>query len=93
MKKGFQKSKNKSIFYVLKNNGSIMILCIHVEELIFIGNNLHLLQEFKKEIMEAHEMIDLDLCIISWGLKFLKYLMESLSLKGNMPATLSKDLR
>lgn len=58
---GFQKSQNEPTLYILKNGASILIVSLYVDDLIFTGNDEHLVQQFKKNMMSTYEMSDLGL--------------------------------
>jgi hypothetical protein len=62
MKKGFEKSKNEPTLYV-KRQGmvDILIVALYVDDLIFTGNNLKMIEDFRKEMMMRYEMNDLGL--------------------------------
>jgi len=47
--------------YVKKENGSIIIVCLYVDDLLFTGNDVKMMQKFKQDMMQAYEMSDLGL--------------------------------
>lgn len=44
-----------------KENDNIIIVCLYMDDLLFIGNNVKMIQKFKKDMMQAYEMSDLGL--------------------------------
>ncbi|VVA34844.1 Hypothetical predicted protein, partial [Prunus dulcis] len=58
---GFQKSQSEPTLYILKKGASILIVSLYVDDLIFTGNDEHLIQQFKKDMMSTYEMSDLGL--------------------------------
>jgi len=62
MEKGFEKSKNDPTLYVKRQGMTdILIIALYVDDLIFTGNNLKLIEDFRKEMMMRYEMNDLGL--------------------------------
>lgn len=59
--KGFQRSKSELTLYVMRKGASILIVSVYTNDLIFIGNDGNMIQEFKKEMMKAYAMSDLGL--------------------------------
>ena len=47
--------------YVKKEHGSIIIVCLYVDDLLFTGNDVKMMQNFKQDMMQAYEMSDLGL--------------------------------
>jgi len=46
---------------VKKEHGSIIIVCLYVDDLLFTGNDVKMMQKFKQDMMQAYEMSDLGL--------------------------------
>ena len=61
LKNNFQKSKSEATFYVKKEDVSIIIVCLYVDDLLFTGNDVKMMQNFKQDMMQAYEMSDLGL--------------------------------
>jgi len=62
MEKGFEKSKNEPTLYVKRQGvADILIVSLYVDDLVFIGNNSKLIEDFRKEMMMRYEMNDLGL--------------------------------
>lgn len=79
--KGFQKSQNEPIFYVLKKGASVLIVSLYVDDLIFTDNDETIIQDFKIDMMNTYEVSDLGLAISFWELKYLKQKIEFSFLK------------
>ena len=39
-----------------KEHGSIIIVCLYVDDLLFTGNDVKMMQNFKQHMMQAYEM-------------------------------------
>ena len=61
MKINFQRSKSEATLYVKKEHGSIIIVCLYVDDLLFIENEVKMMQNFIEDMMQAYEMSDLGL--------------------------------
>ena len=44
-----------------KEHGNIIIVCLNVDDLLFTGNDVKMMQNFKEDMMQAYEMSDLGL--------------------------------
>ncbi|BBH04777.1 BURP domain-containing protein, partial [Prunus dulcis] len=59
---GFTKSQSEATLYVkTRGDASILIVSIYVDDIVYTGNNQAMLEEFKQDMMEKYEMIDLGL--------------------------------
>ncbi|KAG8478853.1 hypothetical protein CXB51_028662 [Gossypium anomalum] len=59
-KNGFMKSPYEHALYTKKNKvGDIMIVCLYVDDMIFMGNNPGMFNDFKKAMTKEFEMIDI----------------------------------
>ena len=56
---GFQKSPHEPTLYFMKNEANFIVVCFYVDDLIYFGNNHHLLADFKHSMMRNFEMTDL----------------------------------
>ncbi|KAK3026887.1 hypothetical protein RJ639_041356 [Escallonia herrerae] len=66
----FNKCPHEHALYVKKNKkGDILIVCLYVDDLIFIGNCMKMFDDFKKEMAKEFEMIDIDLMSYYLGIK------------------------
>ena len=59
---GFRRSKSEPTLYI-KTQGryDILIVSLYVDDLIYTGNNLEMIKEFKEDMMKTFEMTDLGL--------------------------------
>ncbi|XP_016549353.1 secreted RxLR effector protein 161-like [Capsicum annuum] len=56
---GFQKCVYEPILFVkIGENGKLLIACLYVDDLIFIGNNSDMFSDFKKCMIDEFEMSD-----------------------------------
>lgn len=59
---GFLKSPNEPSLYVKKEeNGDVLVVCLYVDYLIYMGTNGAMIENFKKAMMEEFEMTNLGL--------------------------------
>lgn len=64
---GFKKSSSESILYTKRKEGAkTLIVSIYVDDIIYTGSCMELMEEFKSNMMNKYEMVDLDSCIILW---------------------------
>ncbi|XP_024177774.1 uncharacterized protein LOC112183641 [Rosa chinensis] len=59
--RGFQKSPSEPTLYVYKKAGSILIVSLYIDDMIFTGNDENVIQQFKKDMMSTYEMNDMGL--------------------------------
>ena len=59
LKNNFQRIKSEATLYVKKEHDSIIIVCRNIDDLLFTGNDVKIMQNFKKDMMQAYEMSDL----------------------------------
>ena len=52
-----------------KENGDMLIVCLYVDDLIFTGNNLEMISEFKREMATEFEMTDIELMSYYLGIE------------------------
>ncbi|BBG97239.1 hypothetical protein Prudu_006294, partial [Prunus dulcis] len=82
---GFQKCPYDHSLYVKSEiGGKMLILCLYVDDLIYTGNNVEMMKEFKKYMMEEFEMTDLGLMSYFLELKSFKRLLGILFVRRNM---------
>ena len=53
-----------------KEHGSIIIVCRYVDDLLFTGNDVKMMQNFKQDMMQAYEMSDLGMLNYFLGIDF-----------------------
>ena len=57
---GFVRSENEPTLYVKKSdNGDFLVVCIYVDDMIYMGSSQKLVSEFKSCMMSEFEMSDL----------------------------------
>lgn len=62
IKNGFSKCPYEHALYMkTNNNGEILLICLYMNNLIFIGNSLSMIKEFKASMVKEFEMIDIEL--------------------------------
>ncbi|KAG6423988.1 hypothetical protein SASPL_114397 [Salvia splendens] len=66
---GFTKFPHKHALYVKSKGNDILIVCLYVDDLIFIGNNPSMFEEFKKAMTEEFEMTCIGLMAYYLGLE------------------------
>ena len=60
MNEGFQKCPYEhTLFIKIEDEGKMLIVCLYVDDLIYIGNNTAMFESFKKSMMAEFEMSDL----------------------------------
>lgn len=58
---GFEQSRNEPSLYVKKGAQDFLIVCLYVDDLIYVGTNPYMVKEFKEAMMKEYEMTDLGL--------------------------------
>jgi len=59
---GFRRSKSEPTLYIkTQGNSNTLIVSLYVDDLIYMGNNKEMTQEFKKDMMKTFKMINLGL--------------------------------
>lgn len=66
---GFVKSLSEATLYVKHNDNNILIVSLYVDDLLVTGNNTRLVKEFKQEMMQVFEMLDLGLVTYFLGME------------------------
>lgn len=70
MEHGFQRCPYEHTLYVKTNSqGDIVIVCLYVDDIIFTGNNLEGILEFRKALTSQSEMTDMGLMSYFLGLE------------------------
>ena len=66
----FEKCPYEHAIYVKKEvDGNILFVCLYVDDLIFIGNNSTMFEDFKKSMVHEFEMTDIGLMAHFLGLE------------------------
>eukprot|EP00253_Pinus_taeda_P032282 PITA_32282 len=58
---GFEKCEGEPTVYIKKKDGKLLIVVLYVDDVIFTGNNVYLIENFKAVMKEEFEMIDMGL--------------------------------
>lgn len=59
---GFQRSITEYTLYMkFEKNEGILLLCVYVDDLIYMGSSLHMVKKFKEDMTKNFEMNDLGL--------------------------------
>ena len=58
---GFRRSKSEPTLYIKAQGQYHLIVSLYVDDLIYTGNNLEMIKEFKEDMMKTFEMTDLGL--------------------------------
>ncbi|GKV18362.1 hypothetical protein SLEP1_g28758 [Rubroshorea leprosula] len=67
---GFTKCPHEHALYVKEDKtGGFMLVCLYVDDLIFIGNNANMFEEFKKAMTQEFEMTDIGLMSYYLGIE------------------------
>lgn len=91
---GFRRSKSEPTLYIkTQGNSKTLIVSLYVDDLIYMGNNKEMIQEFKKDIMKTFKMINLGLMHYFLGIEILKKMKKYLSHKRNTPRASWKNSR
>ncbi|KAJ9542648.1 hypothetical protein OSB04_029154 [Centaurea solstitialis] len=69
LENGFERSKNEPTLYVKKRGTDFLVLCLYVDDMIYMGSCESIVAEFKSSVMEKFEISDLGLLHYFLGLK------------------------
>ena len=71
---GFERSPNEPTLYVNKQgNFDFLVVCLYVDDIIHMGSNEVLVEEFKTCMMRKFEMSDLGLLHFFLGVEVVQY--------------------
>jgi len=68
-KKGYEQCPYEHALYIKKSKGDVMFVALYVDDLIFMGNNAEMIQEFKDIMTKEFEMTDMGLMEYFLGLE------------------------
>lgn len=69
----FQRSESEPTLYVKsKDTDEILIVCLYVDDMIFTGNSLPLINDFKEKMMSKFEMTDLGILHYFLGMEIIQ---------------------
>lgn len=71
-KSDFHRSKNEPTLYVKVKGADMIVVCIHVDDIIYTGSCDFLITEFKNNMMHEFEMSDLGLLHFFLGLQVVQ---------------------
>jgi hypothetical protein len=66
---GFKQCPYEHALYVKKNGSNMLLVALYVDDLIFLGNNCQMIEEFKGTMTREFEMTDLGLMRFFLGLE------------------------
>lgn len=58
-KEGFEKCYCEHTLFVKKERGDVLVVSVYVDDLIYTGSSMEMIEEFKKSMMEEFSMTDL----------------------------------
>ena len=61
IKNGFNRSTSEPSLYVKKKGTEFLVLCLYVDDLIYFGSSMNMVEDFKKKMMKEFEMTDMGL--------------------------------
>ena len=64
----YKQCPHEHSLYTKKSGGNVIFVTLYVDDLIFLGNNDEMIEEFKSTMMREFEMTDLGLLKIFFGL-------------------------
>ena len=65
----FQRSENDPTLYFKKKENDILIICIYVDDIIYMGSSQYLIDGFKLSMISKFDMIDLGVLHYFLGLE------------------------
>ena len=82
---GFQRCPFEHTLYIkFVEPGDILIVLLYIDDLIFTGNNLKMVVEYREAMVKHFEMTDLGLMSYFLGIEVVQQMMEFSFLKRNM---------
>lgn len=69
MQVGFKKNLNEATLYIKGDEINFVVISLYVDNLLVIGNNLELVNKFKKDVQQIFEMTDLGQIVFFLGMK------------------------
>ena len=69
VKISFKETRMCQLFISRKKENDILIICIYVDDIIYMGSSQYLIDEFKLSIMSKFDMIDLGILHYFIGLQ------------------------
>lgn len=99
---GFQRSPSEPSLYIkIFDATNFLIVCIYVDDLVYIGTNMQIVEEFKQSMMKEFEMSDLGLMKYFLGIqvkqakgelfisqeKYIKDMLQKFQMDKSKPVT------
>ena len=72
MENGFEKCEGEPTLYIKEKDGKMLIVVLYVDDVIFIGNDAYLIENFKTMMKEEFEMTDMGLLRYFLGIEVEK---------------------
>ena len=73
LKEAFQKCPYEhTLFIKFEDGGKMLIICLYLDDLIYIGSNTAMFESFKKSMMAKFEMFDLGMMHYFLGIEVLQ---------------------
>lgn len=73
LENGFERSPNEPTLYVKKRgNSDFLVVCLYVDDMIYMDSNEAIVEEFKSCMMSKFEMTDLGLLHYFLGLEIMQ---------------------
>ena len=69
LENGFEKCEGDLTLYIKEKYGKMLIIVLYVDDVIFIGNDAYLIENFKIVMTEEFEIIDMGLLRYFLGIK------------------------
>ena len=69
---GFVRSKNEPTLYLKRQGTDFLILCLYIDDIIYMGTSSALIEDFKVRMMKKFEMTDLGVLYYFLGLEVLQ---------------------
>ena len=69
MKMGFNRSLSEPTLYIKLNSNDILIVSLYVDDLLVTGSNHSLIKQFKTQILQEFQMIDLGEMVYFLGME------------------------
>lgn len=64
---GFHKSASEATLHVKFKNDELLIMSIYVDDIIYTGNSVELIKEFKNNMMTKYEITDIGPLSFFWN--------------------------
>ena len=72
LENGFEKCEGEPTLYIKEKDGKMLIVVLYVDDVIFIGNDAYLIENFKSVVKDEFEMTDMGLLKYFLGIEVEK---------------------